>query len=277
MILDGATGTALGPLARGPLFSAEALLSERGLAALAGVHRAYVEAGAEVITAATFRTNRRAVGGDRFPRLAALAVRVAKESGAARVAGSLAPLADCYRPELRPEPDVAFREHAEHARALVGGGCDLLLVETVAAADEGLAAVEAASACGVPIWVAAMVRPDGKMRSGDDLASFFVAARNRGAGAALINCVPCDGVDLGLAAARDSGLPFGGYAHMGAVDPASGWPTSPVLSPSDYRQRARRWIEAGATLVGGCCGTTPSHVGALAAGFSPGRSRAGPS
>ena len=266
----------MGPLARGPLFSAEALLTPDGLRALGALHRAYVEAGAGVVTAATFRTNRRAVGDARFPALARLAVRVARESGAARVAGSLAPVADCYLPERRPAPAVALREHAEHAQALVEAGCDLLLVETVVAADEGLAAVEAARARGVPVWVSAMAMPDGRMRSGDDLAAFFRAARDLGAEAALINCVPCDGVDLGLQAARSSGLPFGGYAHMGDVDPAAGWPAGPLLSPSAYVERARRWVLAGATLVGGCCGTTPAHVRALASAFSPPHEGAGP-
>src|SRR5712671_3811569 len=154
-LLDGALGTELGRrgvATRGALFSAAALLDERGRAALRELHRAYVEAGAGVITAATFRTSRRALAAagleSRFPDLARLAVREAHEAaaGRARVAGSIAPLEDCYRPDLRPLPAQASREHLEHARALAEAGCDLLLVETVAAADEGLAAVAAAAA-----------------------------------------------------------------------------------------------------------------------------------
>jgi S-methylmethionine-dependent homocysteine/selenocysteine methylase len=265
IVIDGATGTELGRWGvetRGALFSAAALLSEAGLSALRTVHAEYVRAGAQVITASTFRTNPRQAG-ERWAALTALAVRIAKESGAS-VAGSIAPAEDCYRPELRPPPEVARREHGGFARALAEAGCDLLLVETVAAADEGLAAVEAAAATGLPVWVAAMAMADGRMRSGDDLRAFFRDARAAGARAALINCVPVAGVETGLQAAADSGLPFGGYAHMGEVDEHAGWPPGPVLSPDEYAAHAAGWVARGATILGGCCGTTPAHIAALA-------------
>ena len=264
IVLDGATGTYLGQRgvdARGPLFSGEALRDERGIAALRGVHGDYARAGAQVITAATFRTNPRKAGA-RWRELTGLAVRIAKETGGV-VAGSMAPVEDCYRPDLRPPPDVALREHRQLARALAEAGCDLLLVETVAAADEGLAAVQAAVETGLPVWVAAMAMPDGRMRSGDALDAFFRDARAAGARAALINCVPCEGVDLGLSAAERSGLPFGAYAHMGEVDAEAGWPPTPVLSPGEYAVRAATWLERGALIVGGCCGTTPAHIAAV--------------
>jgi S-methylmethionine-dependent homocysteine/selenocysteine methylase len=279
-LLDGAVGTELarrGVDARGPLFGAQALLDARGRALLAEVHRDYLKAGAQVITAATFRTNPRAVlasgvPGARFPALSEAAVRVARDAaeGRARVAGSVAPVADCYRPALSPPRSVALREHGEHARALAGAGCDLLLVETVCAAEEGLAAVEACAATGLEVWVAAVAAPGAGGRGapvlldGGDLAAFFRRARDAGARAALINCTPCDGIDLALPAAAASGVPWGAYAHMGEIDPAVAWPASPVLSPDAYRARAEAWVAGGATLVGGCCGTTPAHIAALA-------------
>lgn len=272
-LLDGALGTELGRRGietRGGLFSAAALLDERGRALLREVHRAYVDADAAVITAATFRTNRRALAAagleSRFPELARIAVREARAAaqGRARVAGSVAPLEDCYRPDLRPPAARASREHLEHARALAEAGCDLLLVETVAAADEGLAAVAAAAATGLPVWVAAMASPRGTLLDGSDLAGFYRRAVDAGASAALINCTPPDGVDLALPAAAGAGLPFGAYAHLGEVDPAVPWGRAPDLGPEEYARRAMRWVERGATIVGGCCGTTPEHVRALA-------------
>jgi len=265
IVLDGATGTELA--ARGvntgtPLFSAAALLNQRGQEILLDLHRDYVRAGAQVITANTFRTNPRRVG-RRWRDWTTLAVKLAKESGAGKVAGSIAPVEDCYLPELRPPPDVALAEHREFALALAEAGCDLLLVETVNSTDEGLAATRAAAETGLPVWVAAMAMPDGAMRSGEDLLAFFSEAATLGARAALINCVPCDGVDAGLDAARSSGLAFGGYAHMGEVDPTAGWPPTPVLTPAAYAERARIWLDKGATIVGGCCGTTPAHILAL--------------
>jgi len=246
---------------RGPLFSAAALLDGRGRALVRALHREYVEAGAEVVTACTFRTTRRAAG-PRWRELLDAAVAAARDSGA-RVAGSMAPLEDCYRPELRPPPEIARREYAELAEALAGG-CDLLLVETVASAEEGLATLEAAAATGLPVWVAAQAGPRGTMLDGSDLRVFFAAAAQRGARALLVNCTPCDGIDAVLDAAAPHGLPFGAYANAGEIDPASGWQGQGTVSPERYAERARAWIARGASIVGGCCGTGPDHVRRLA-------------
>lgn len=280
VLLDGAVGTALsaaGVDASGPLFSAAALLDDGGRAALRQIHLEQARAGAEVLTAATFRTSRRTLAraglSARFPALARAAVALARaaaeaagrEQGRAlRVAGSLAPLEDCYQPGLAPAPAEARAEHAEHAQALAEAGCDLLLVETVCSAPEGLAAVEAAVATGLPVWVSAMATPRSQLLDGSRLDDFFRAAALRGAAAALLNCTPCDGIDRALDDAAASGLPFGAYAHMGQVDPACGWSSGPVFAPAEYRRRAERWRARGASILGGCCGTGAAHVAALA-------------
>jgi S-methylmethionine-dependent homocysteine/selenocysteine methylase len=281
MLIDGALGTVLGERGLptdGPLFSAVALLDARGLSLLQQVHREYLRAGAGVITAATFRTNPRALDrqglGDRFHELVRAAVRearaaVAAESAPALVAGSIAPVEDCYRPDLRPPVGEARREHQQHARALAEAGCDLLLVETVAAADEGLAALEAALATGLPAWVSAQASPRGALPDGSDLRAFMAAAAARGAGALLLNCTPCEGIDAALGALQGHGPPSGAYAQIGEMDDASGWASSATLSPLDYAQRAARWAARGATLIGGCCGTTPAHIEALRARLAP--------
>src|SRR5262245_30418452 len=107
MLLDGGTGTEL--LRRGyrttlPLWSAGALLDRPDL--VAAIHADYAKAGAEIVTANTFRTNVRALRKAgleaRAPELNRLAVKLARDSGAPFVAGSIAPLEDCYRPDLVP-------------------------------------------------------------------------------------------------------------------------------------------------------------------------------
>ncbi|HUJ25448.1 MAG TPA: homocysteine S-methyltransferase family protein [Myxococcales bacterium] len=264
IVLDGAMGTELGRRGvdtRGALFSAAALLDEQGRACVRGVHLDYVAAGAQVVTACTFRTNPRKAGA-RWRELTFVAVQLARESGAV-VAGSIAPLEDCYRPELAPAPEAAFDEHLVFAQALAEAGCDLLLVETVASQSEGLSAVMAAEQTGLPFWVSCMAMPDGRMRDGSDLRAFVRVAGEKAA-AVLINCTPCAGIDRSLDALLETRLPAGAYAHMGDVDPNAGWPPSPLLSPDEYAGRARSWIDRGAVIVGGCCGTTPAHIAALA-------------
>ena len=127
ILLDGAMGTELqrrGADTRLPLWSARALVEAPDL--VAEIHREEVEAGADVLTANTFRTHRRtlAKGGlaERSRELSALAVRLAREAAPAGrpvfVAGSIAPLEDCYRPDLVPEDAVLEREHSEQADSL---------------------------------------------------------------------------------------------------------------------------------------------------------------
>jgi len=275
VILDGAVGTELGKRGldtRSPLFSSVALLSDEGRRILRDLHLEYLRAGADIVTAATFRTNRRALEaagqGSRFPDLVGAAVAEAlaarDEHGSGLVAGSMAPVEDCYRPDKRPAPEALFTEHLEHARALALAGCDLLLVETIASGEEGISAIEAASATGLPICASAQIAPDGKLLDGSDAREFFTAAAAAGAGAVLINCIPPDGIDTMLEVASSAGVPFGAYAHLGEMDAAVRWPRSPVLEPEAYAARAARWIERGATMIGGCCGTTPLHIAAVA-------------
>src|SRR2546430_5058996 len=118
IVLDGATGTELGRRGvdtRSALFSAAALVSEAGIAALRTVHADYVRAGAQVITANTFRTNPRKAGA-RWRELTELAVRLARGSRAT-VAGSMAPVEGCYPPDPPPPPHVAPLEQRRLAQA----------------------------------------------------------------------------------------------------------------------------------------------------------------
>src|SRR5262249_58712149 len=95
-----------GVTTRRPLFAAAALLDAGGRKVLLEIHRDYVRAGAQVVTANTFRTNQRASGA-RWRELTGTAVKIARDSGAFSVAGSIAPVEDCYRPDLRPPPPLA--------------------------------------------------------------------------------------------------------------------------------------------------------------------------
>src|SRR5690606_31364939 len=116
---------------------------------VAQLHREYAAAGATVHTANTFRTTPRAAGED-WRDLLARAVQLAREAIPPhhRLAGSIAPLEDCYRPDLSP-PD-ARPEHRTLARALAEAGVDLLLCETFPHIDEAVIATEEAAATGLP-------------------------------------------------------------------------------------------------------------------------------
>jgi S-methylmethionine-dependent homocysteine/selenocysteine methylase len=248
-----------------PAWSAAAL--ETAPEQVEAIHADYVQAGATVHTTASFRTRRRTVGG-RWDALTRLAVSLAQRAVGARgrVAGCIAPLADCYRPDLSPKEPTA--EHREMAQTLADAGCDLLLCETFPHVGEALVAVEEAVATGLPTWVSFTAGPNADLLTPEQIARGSREAVARGASAVLVNCVPAVDTLRFIAPLATLGVPFGAYANAGHVDDRIGWRS--VDEPDGvarYVEAARGWVDAGATVVGGCCGTGPAHVAALAAAF----------
>jgi S-methylmethionine-dependent homocysteine/selenocysteine methylase len=262
-LLDGPLGTEL--LARGvptpiPLWSAWALKHQPE--AVRRIHADYAAAGATVHTANTFRTKRRQLGED-WEVLARRAVTLCREAIPVGhlVAGSIAPLADCYRPDLSPADPRP--EHRELAQLLAEEGCDILLCETFPHVGEGLIAVEEAARTGVETWASFTAGPEADLLSPERLAEAARAAVDRGASAVLVNCVPAS-VTLAYVRALSEAVdvPIGAYANAGHAEEQMGWTPSPQ-GLGVYVDHARTWKEAGATLLGSCCGTGPAHIGAL--------------
>jgi S-methylmethionine-dependent homocysteine/selenocysteine methylase len=268
-ILDGAVGTELwgrGVSTAGPLWSGNAIVNAP--AVLAAVHRDYAAAGATVHTAATFRTKRRSAGAD-WEDLTRRAVEIAREAvpEGHRIAGSLAPLEDCYRPDRAPtDRNLLLREHGELAAALAGAGVDLLLAETFAAPDEALAATEACVATGIETWVALTAGPEGDLLTPEKLAEAARRCVGAGASAVLVNCVPASKTLPYVEALSGAGVRFGAYANAGAKSEGIGWLPGPKVGAgaARYADLARTWLAAGATILGGCCGTGPAHIEAVA-------------
>ena len=279
VLLDGALGTELerrGTSTRLPLWSGQGLLDapER----IRDIHKEYARAGADVLTAATFRTTPRTLGklglaaeADRLTTLAvALAREAIDEAGTNRehwVAGSIAPLEDCYRPDLAPPPDVAEREHADQAARLRHAGADLILLETMNNVAEAVAAARGAKRCGLPFWVSFIAGGPDSILSGERLEAAVDAVEAEGPDAVLVNCTPLDQLDSCLQIlARSTRLPRGCYPNLGAPDLASGsWRFDPEATPSRFAAAAADWLRTGIQIIGGCCGTGPAHIASLRA------------
>ncbi len=286
LLLDAAMGTELarrGVDTRAPLWSARALQGAPGL--VRAIHAENVAAGADVLTVNSFRLHERNVRRERpgfflegkkerAPRdLIALAVDLARQ--AARegnrpiaVAGSIAPLEDCYRPDLVPSDASLAREHREMAEALAAAGCDLILVETMNAVRELTAATRAALATGLPVVASMVTNGSGRLLSGEPVeeAARALLAFSPHPDAIGINCVPARfiGGDLARLRAAAPGMSLAVYANTGrALDEAKGLFTDPV-TPEAYARLAAGWLAGGSiTLVGSCCGTTAEHTLAL--------------
>jgi len=270
VVLDGPVGTELArrgvptPL---PLWTAAAI--EDAPDVLAAIHRDYAAAGATVHTANTFRTDpwslRRDPDPDRWRRLTEAAVGIARAAvGSGRVAGSIAPLEDCWRPDLSPPADLAAHAHGRMAVALRDAGADLLLCETFPHAGEALIAADAALATGLPVWFSLTVGPSGDLLAADVLVDTLREAVRRGVAAVLVNCARPPRITELLPGLAGIGVPFGGYGNVGEPDPIVGWRSEGPSAPGPYAAAAAGWIAAGATIVGGCCGTTPAPVEAVA-------------
>ena len=267
IILDGPIGTELtkrGIATPAPRWSAEALVSAPHI--VSEIHREHVQAGAHVVTANTFRTTQRAWGrGWRQQALSAVSLATTACHPHTRVAGSIAPLEDCYSPHLSPRNPRA--EHLLLAETLAEGGCDLLLCETFAHPDEALAAVDAAMSTGLPVWLALTAGPNADLMTPTQMHDVAREAVHIGAEAVLVNCVPASQTLPFLTAIADCAPRYGAYANAGAASEALGW-SDEAGAGERYLSFARQWHAAGASIIGSCCGVSLSATRRLAEAFA---------
>ena len=284
ILLDGAMGTELErrgiptPL---PLWSAAALKNHPDT--VREIHEEYVRAGADVITANTFRTTPRAVqkaglapGEARVltQRAVALAGEATDRARGARevlVAGALAPLEDCYRPDQAPDPEQSLREHTEQASFLARCGVDLILAETMNSIAEAIAAVRGAKATELPVLVSFICKDGSEILSGESLAAAVNAVEPLKPDAVLVNCVdPETAAECLLTMGRVTRIPLGCYPNAGGPDMEHGtWRFDSSWTPDRFAEAAATWVARGAQVVGGCCGTGPDHIRALRLALPP--------
>ena len=277
LILDGAMGTEL--QRRGidtglPLWSANALMVHPEV--ILRIHKEYIEAGADVITTNTFRTTRRTLLHanlpDRSLQLTKTAVTLAnqaRKSFPAReilVAGSVAPLEDCYRPDLVPSDNELHDEHAELADRLADGDVDFILLETMNTIREALAACRAATATGKEVVVSFICNEEGKLLSGESLYDAVKSVSGLSPTAVSVNCVSPRHMKQAIGELkRATQLPFGLYGNVGLPESDKhGWEFTYDVLEDEYVRSALEWCREGASIIGGCCGTTPSYIHALA-------------
>jgi len=277
--LDGALGSELerrGCPVGLPLWSTHGLLEAPEQ--VAQIHADYARAGAEILTANTFRTQRRtlerasAPGGNlglRDAELTARAVDLARRGAGCVdrpiwVAGSAPPLEDCYRPDRVPENRDLEREHSMHMENLANAGVDLVLIETMNSVREAAVASRIAREAGLPFLVSFTSWNSARLLSGERLEEAVRRVVDHGPLAVLVNCLPASAVSACLPALQCSGLPFGVYINLGEPGAEGDFRPSEEHSPEEFAAHALSWIEAGARIVGGCCGTTPDHIRAAA-------------
>lgn len=296
VILDGAIGSELQQRGYPPAgvsnisFGVFALYDAPDL--VRDVHRDYARAGADVLTTNTWVLNRavQAESDGSLPaptgawrEKARLAVRLAREGAAVAGRDDCAVAFSLGVGSLRDAGSVYRSLSLDYVRALIaaleGEPPDLFLVETMEDIPASLEfpEYEALVATGLPVWIAYRRTVGHRVTVGGDLlesdGDLFGRAARRfeelGAGAVLVNCLPPTSVEGVLPWLRQfTSLPVGAYANLGRWYPEKRhWSYATVETPTEYLAHARQWVRDGAKIVGGCCGTGPSHIRALAREF----------
>ncbi|WP_329363896.1 homocysteine S-methyltransferase [Streptomyces sp. NBC_00669] len=280
LVLDGGLSNQLadqGCDLADPLWTARLLADEPEQ--ILAAHTAYLEAGAQVLTTASYQATyegfaQRGVGRAEAARLLRRSVELARRAAAGRpgvrVAASVGPygamLADGS--EYRGRYGLSVRElerfHRPRMEALAAAGPDVLALETVPDVDEGEAMLRAAEGAGVPVWLSYTIE-GGRTRAGQRLEDAFalVAGRDEVVAVGVNCCAPGEVTDAVRLAAEVSGKPVVAYPNSGEQWDAEGrrWVGGSVFDPG----LVTGWRQAGARLVGGCCRVGPAGIAGVAA------------
>jgi S-methylmethionine-dependent homocysteine/selenocysteine methylase len=151
------------------------------------------------------------------------------------------------------------------AQELAAAGVDLMLCETFPHVGEALIAIEEAVATGVETWASFTAGPDGSLLTPAEIEGAACEAARRGARCVLVNCTAASRILPFVERLAKAGVPSGAYANAGPAEEGLGWTGTPDVER--YAMLAAAWAGAGATILGGCCGTGPAHIRAMATRF----------
>lgn len=234
--------------------------------AVAGVHRAYAEAGADIVLANTFGANRlKYHGAYSLDELISSAISLAKSSGA-RVALDIGPTGRLLKPAGDLDFGVAYDAFAEMVRLGVAAGADLVFIETMGDTRELKAAVLAAKLnSDLPVYASVALDESGKLLTGASVECVATLLESLGADAYGFNCGlgPDKMLPFVERLAKVSTKPIIVKANAGMPKIVDG-KTVFTVGPDEFASYAAKLVEAGASIVGGCCGTTPAHIKAVA-------------
>ena len=271
LIADGATGTMLQSAGLPTGLPGEAWVLDRPEAIL-DLHRAYLDAGSELILTCTFggtQARLRAAGLDAcVPEINRRAAELARQAAGddRYVGGDIGPTGEMMAPLGRLTVDLAVEMFAEQARALAAGGVDCIYVETMSDLNEARAAVQGAmQACDLPVFCTFSFDTHGRTSMGIRPAQAAEAMAALGVAATGANCghAPEELLDL-LPQIRDAAP-----KAVLIAKPNAGIPRMVKrqvvydATPERLADLACRFVELGAQVVGGCCGSSPAFIAAI--------------
>lgn len=266
ILLDGATGSNM--MAAG---MPRGSCTERWILAhpepLLSLQRAYVDAGCQILYAPTFTANAHylAMHGEdaRMAQLNCQLVALSRQAagGQAKIAGDMTTLG-----QRDISDDRLFAVYTGQAAALLDAGVDLFVVETMLGSAETVIALEAIrSLCQLPVICTLTVEADGRTWFGDDGVGTCAMLAELGADAVGVNCScgPAAMANLVANLAKTVCVPVVAKPNAGMPEILPDGTADYPMTPAAFAAEMQAVLSAGATLVGGCCGTTPAHLRAL--------------
>ena len=274
-LLDGAMGTEL--MCAGldltlPIWSGDVNLTHPDY--VRKIHEAYLTAGADILTTNTFRTTPRTYRNNGYEEHEARqrsheslnrAVELARQPAGADIiiAGSIAPLEDCYEPDLFPGIEFAQREFRELAIWLQDTGVDIILFETMGCWTEIKTALSVTDDLQIPRWLSLILKNGDTLLDGTDLTNAISKIKNFGIEMVLLNCNLCNitanAVDVLLTNWKG---PWGVYPNVGAAMPTKEGVIEEKLTIKEFANEINKYLTSGAKVIGACCGSNPDYISA---------------
>ena len=274
IVLDGATGTNLQKAGMPTGVCPEQWILDHP-DVLVDLQTDYINAGSNIVYAPTFSGNRIKLEEyglqNRLEEINTRLVELSKKAVArtgyrAYVAGNLTMTGRQLYPIGKLMPEELIDVYKEQIRCLVKAGVDLLVVETMMSLAEARAALIAAKeTCDLPVIISMTYGEDGRTLYGTDPATAVVVLQSLGADAIGINCStgPEEMIPLVEQMKQYANVPILAKPNAGMPELVDG-ETVYAMTPEEFAAYGRRLVEAGAGIVGGCCGTTKDHITALA-------------
>ena len=285
-ILDGGMGQELlarGMKPQGTLWSATAILHEKYHKLLYDTHVDYIKAGAEVIVTTTFASRKTRLREnkveDKFEYLNKKAGEIAKKTkdtySDVLIAGGLPPQGSTYKEDNRSNDEISedFYKHAE----LLNPYSDFFYLDVISSIKELKLAIKSINEFKKPYLIGAHISQGKTMPSGEKISDIITNNKNEDLLGIMLSCVSPENFQLNLDELKNLGVPFGfklnSYLKTNpfpnlddheknkkSVDPKEFLGTRNDLTPKKMAEFAKKFKDSGATILGGCCETSPAHI-----------------
>ena len=272
-ILDGAMGTELiscGEKLPPHIWSASSNLTNPKL--VFDIHKKYINKGVDYITTNTFRATPRSFkkiglnqqeACDMARKSFDLAIDMAKKAsdGKVKILGSIAPLEDCYSPNLFPETNEAKKEFEQLGDWFNKSEIDIIILETMNSIIETETCLQTIKNLNIPIWVSYNLLNSKQIRSGEFLIDAIKILDKYSVECLLLNCNPLNRTLEGSETIKNNwDKKWGIYPNIGIGEPSPDGIIENYYTDEEFSVMIDRSIKLGVNILGGCCGSSFHHI-----------------